>query len=114
MLSTLKEGTVLVDVAIDQSGSFETSRATTHTDPTYKVDGIVHYCVANMPGAVPRTSTRALTNATFPYIRKIAAIALEGLCLDDAAVVPGINVRSGEIAYRPVADAYSETVAATA
>jgi alanine dehydrogenase len=114
MLSALKQGTVLVDVAIDQGGSFETSRATTHTDPTYEVDGIVHYCVANMPGAVPRTSTRALTNATFPYVRKIAGIGLEGLCLDDAGVVPGVNVRSGEIVYRPVADAYREKVAATA
>jgi alanine dehydrogenase len=103
MLGLMKPGSVLVDVAIDQGGCFETSRPTTHSDPTYEVDGIVHYCVANMPGAVPMTSTRALTNATLPYVEAIADHGLAGAVRGDRALARGVNVMAGRITYEPVA-----------
>jgi alanine dehydrogenase len=103
MLGLLPPRAVLVDVAIDQGGCFATSLATTHADPTYTVDGILHYCVANMPGAVPRSSTRALTNATLPYIRRLADLGLDELCAQDPGVVPGVLVRGGQIVSEPVA-----------
>jgi alanine dehydrogenase len=97
MLGLLPRRAVLVDVAIDQGGCFATSRPTTHAEPTYGVDGILHYCVANMPGAVPRTATRALTNATLPYVRGLADLGLDALCAQDPGVVPGVLVRGGEL-----------------
>jgi len=103
MLGLLPDRAVLVDVAIDQGGCFATSRATTHAEPTYEVAGIVHYCVANMPGAVPRTSTGALTNATLPYIRRLADLGLDGLCEQDPGVIPGIVVRDGHLVSELVA-----------
>lgn len=106
MLSLLKEGSVLVDVAIDQGGCFETSHPTTHADPIYEVDGIVHYCVANIPGAVPRTSTLALTNATFPYISKVADLGWEKACREDSGLASGLNIVDGKIVYKAVAEAF--------
>jgi alanine dehydrogenase len=106
MLAGLKPGAVLVDVAIDQGGCFETSRPTTHSDPTYVVDGIVHYCVANMPGAVPVTSTFALTNMTLPYVEAIADLGLREAVARDRALVRGINVADGKLTYEAVADAH--------
>jgi len=103
MLATMKPRSVLVDVAIDQGGCFETSRPTTHDAPTYEVDGIVHYCVANMPGAVPMTSTRALTNATLPYVEAIAERGLQGAVRSDRALARGVNVMAGRVTYEPVA-----------
>lgn len=103
-LATIKRGSVIVDVAIDQGGSVETARPTTHADPTYVIDGVVHYCVANMPGAVPVTSTRALTNATLPYARRLAAGAREALAADPG-LAAGLNVDVGEILHRAVARA---------
>jgi len=103
MLGLMKPGSVLVDVAIDQGGCFETSRPTTHLEPTYEVDGIVHYCVANMPGAVPMTSTRALTNATLPYVEAIADRGLAGAVRSDRALARGVNVMAGRVTYEPVA-----------
>jgi len=105
MLSTMKPGSVLVDVAIDQGGCFETSRPTTHSDPTYDVDGIVHYCVSNMPGAVPITSTWALTNVTLPYIEAIADKGLHRALAEDPALALGVNVAAGEVTCEPVAEA---------
>ncbi len=106
MLSGMKPGSVLVDVAIDQGGCFETSKATTHTEPTYVVDGIVHYCVANMPGAVAKTSTMALTNATLPYALQIANKGWQKACRDNKEIKPGINVVMGKVTYRAVAEAF--------
>ncbi|MCH8347881.1 MAG: alanine dehydrogenase [Proteobacteria bacterium] len=105
MLRKMKKGSVLVDVAIDQGGCFETSRATTHADPTYVVDGIVHYCVANMPGAVARTSTFALNNATLPFVTALADKGFKAALLDDPHLLQGLNVCRGKITYRAVADA---------
>jgi alanine dehydrogenase len=104
-LQLMKPGAVLVDVAIDQGGCFETSRPTTHTDPTYEVDGVIHYCVANMPGAVPVTSTRALTNATLPYILHVADEGVAGAARENPGLAKGVNVVAGKVTYRPVADA---------
>jgi alanine dehydrogenase len=104
MLATMKPGSVLVDISIDQGGCFETSRPTTHADPTYVVDDMVHYCVTNMPGAVPRTSTFALTNATLPYVRALADHGLQALELD-AGLAAGLNVHAGAITYEAVANA---------
>ena len=101
----MKAGSVMVDVAIDQGGCFETSRPTTHTDPTYVVDDVLHYCVANMPGAVPITSTGALTNVTLPYIEAIADKGAERAIAEDPALAKGVNVADGKVTYRPVADA---------
>jgi alanine dehydrogenase len=106
MLKTMKLGAVMVDVAIDQGGCFETSRATTHSDPTFEVDGIIHYCVANMPGAVPLTSTAALTNATLPYAMKIADQGWKKVALSDPGVRAGLNVVCGKVTYAGVADAF--------
>jgi alanine dehydrogenase len=105
MLGSMKPGSVLVDVAIDQGGCFETSRPTTHSNPTYVVDDIVHYCVSNMPGAVPITSTWALTNVTLPYIEAIADKGLHRALAEDPALALGVNVAAGEVTYEPVADA---------
>jgi alanine dehydrogenase len=105
MLSSMKQGSVLVDVAIDQGGCFETSHPTTHTNPTYEVDGIVHYCVANMPGAVPITSTWALTNVTLPYVEAIADKGVERALADDRSLALGVNVAAGRVTCRPVAEA---------
>jgi alanine dehydrogenase len=105
MLATMQPGSVLVDVAIDQGGCFETSRPTTHSDPTYLVDGIVHYCVSNMPGAVPITSTWALTNVTLPYIEAIADKGLHRALAEDPALALGVNVAAGEVTCQPVAEA---------
>ena len=106
MLKMMKPGTVLVDVAIDQGGCFETSHPTTHSDPTYIVDGIVHYAVANIPGAVPFTSTMALTNATLPYTVALACKGWRQACKDDPALALGLNVVEGKVTYRAVADVF--------
>lgn len=108
MLGQMRKGAVLVDVAIDQGGCFETSHATTHSEPTYVVDGIVHYCVANMPGAVPRTSTFALTQATIPYVLKIANLGWRAALIDDLHLRAGLNVAEGRIIHPAVADALQE------
>jgi alanine dehydrogenase len=101
-LSAMKPGAVLVDVAIDQGGCFETSRATTHEDPIYEVDGIVHYCVANMPGAVARTSTLALGNATMPFLLALADKGWRQACTDDPHLLNGLNVHAGKLTYAAV------------
>ncbi len=106
MLKLMKPGSVLVDVAIDQGGCFETSYPTTHSDPTYVVDGIVHYAVANIPGAVPYTSTLALTNATLPYAIALACKGWKKACQDDPALYEGLNVVEGKVTYKAVADLY--------
>jgi alanine dehydrogenase len=106
MLKTMKPGSVLVDVAIDQGGCFETSKPTTHGNPIYAVDGIVHYCVANMPGAVPRTSTLALTNATLPYAVEIATKGWKAAMRENAEIKPGANIIDGKVTYRAVAEAF--------
>ena len=106
MLKTMKPGSVLVDVAIDQGGCFETSKATTHGDPIYVVDGVVHYCVANMPGAVPRTSTMALTNATLPYAVEIANKGWKKAMQESNEIKLGANVIDGKITYKAVAEAF--------
>ncbi len=103
MLKTMRAGSVLVDVAIDQGGCFETSRATTHQDPTYVVDGIVHYCVANMPGAVPRTSTFALNNATLPFVLNLVTKGVKNALLSDEHLLRGLNVHKEMITYAAVA-----------
>jgi alanine dehydrogenase len=103
-LKEMKHGAVIVDVAIDQGGCVETARATTHKDPTYVIDGIVHYCVANMPGAVGRTSTYALTNATLPYAMRLAKVGVVEAARQDPGVAKGINVMAGEITCEPVAE----------
>ncbi len=105
MVSTMKPGSVVVDVAVDQGGCFETTRATTHSDPVYEVDQVLHYCVTNMPGAMPRTSTRALTNVTLPYARRIAALGVEEAARQDVHFRRGINVYKGHVTCRPVAEA---------
>ncbi len=106
MLALMKQGSVLVDVAIDQGGCFETSKPTTHTEPTYMVDGIVHYCVANMPGAVAKTSTLALTNATLTYAIEIASKGWKKACLENPEIKLGANVVSGCVTYGRVAEAF--------
>jgi alanine dehydrogenase len=106
MVREMKEGSVLCDVAIDQGGCFETSRPTTHTEPVYVVDGVTHYCVANMPGAVPITSTKALTNATLPYVEAIADHGLAAAVARDPALARGVNVTDGKVTCEPVAEAH--------
>ena len=106
MLRLMKPGTVLVDVAIDPGGCFETSHPTTHSDPTYVVDGIVHYAVANIPGAVPFTSTMALTNATLPYTIALADKGWQKACKDNPALALGVNVADGKVVYKAVADVF--------
>lgn len=106
MLSMMQPGTVLVDVAIDQGGCFETSHPTTHSAPTYVVDGIIHYAVANIPGAVPYTSTLALTNATLPYVIALANKGWKKACKDDPALALGLNIVEGKVTYKAVADVF--------
>ncbi len=106
MLKTMKKGSVIVDVAIDQGGCFETSKATTHAEPTYEVEGVIHYCVANMPGAVARTSTAALTNATLPYAIQIANKGWKKAMQDNKEIKLGANVINGKVVYKAVADAF--------
>jgi alanine dehydrogenase len=106
-LRLLKPGALLIDVAIDQGGCFETSRPTTYDAPTYQVDGITHYCVANMPGAVPRTSTRALTNATLPYVRRLAGLGVDTALDHDPGLRRGLNTRAGAITHDAVAAAFN-------
>ncbi|UAJ11353.1 alanine dehydrogenase [Glacieibacterium megasporae] len=105
MLKLMKRGSVLVDIAIDQGGCFETSHATTHQDPVYVVDGIIHYCVANMPGAVARTSTFALNNATLPFALRLAKLGAEGAMASDPHLAAGLNVMGGKIRHAAVAEA---------
>ena len=105
-VAAMKTGAVVVDVCIDQGGCFETSRPTTHADPTYIVDGVVHYCVTNMPGAVGRTSTFALCNVTFPYVRRIASQGLAAACAADAGLAAAVNCHGGEVTHRPVAETF--------
>jgi alanine dehydrogenase len=104
-LGLMKENAVLVDVAIDQGGCFETSRPTTHSDPVFSVDGIIHYCVANMPGAVPITATNALTNATLPYVLELADSGVVGAIERDPGMRPGVNVAGGKVTHPAVAEA---------
>jgi alanine dehydrogenase len=106
MVSGMKDGSVLVDVAIDQGGCAETAHATTHSDPVYDVDGVTHYCVANMPGAVPITSTKSLTNATLPYVEAIADNGLDAAAAKDPALARGVNVVAGKVVYEAVAEAH--------
>lgn len=106
MLKQMKKGCVLVDVAIDQGGCFETSHPTTHAEPIFEVDGITHYCVANIPGAVPQTSTLALTNATLPYIIKLADKGWQKACKEDKGLALGLNIIEGKIVYPAVAEAF--------
>jgi alanine dehydrogenase len=107
MLKTMRPGTVLVDVAVDQGGCIETCRPTTHEDPTFIIDDVVHYCVANMPGAVPYTSTLALTNATLPYALKLANLGWKKACQESMELRNGLNVIEGEVVYKAVAEAFS-------
>ena len=107
-LSLMKRNAVLVDVSIDQGGCFETSRPTTHSDPVYEVDGVTHYCVANMPGAVPITSTYALTNATMPYVLDVADKGVLKAAQDNPGLAKGVNVVAGKVTYAPVAEATSQ------
>ncbi|MDP5347849.1 MAG: alanine dehydrogenase, partial [Paracoccaceae bacterium] len=104
-LATMKPGAAIVDVAIDQGGCFETSRATTHQDPIYEVDGIMHYCVANMPGAVARTSTIALGNATMPFMLALADKGWKRACAEDPHLLAGLNVHAGQLTYAAVGEA---------
>src|SRR5688500_2943955 len=104
MLHLIPNGSVLVDVAVDQGGCFETTHATTHSNPTYYEEGVLHYCVANMPGAVPRTSTFALTNATLPYALSLANKGFEKAIRDDAGLAEGVNTYGGKLTYDAVAE----------
>jgi alanine dehydrogenase len=106
MVSRMKPGSVVVDVSVDQGGCFETTKPTTHSEPTYVVDGVVHYCVANMPGIVPRTSTLALTNATLPYIVRLASDGVDRAIHADPGLAKGVNLKDGLVACRGVADAH--------
>ncbi|MBI5810707.1 MAG: alanine dehydrogenase, partial [Deltaproteobacteria bacterium] len=108
MLSLMKKGSVIVDVSVDQGGCVETIRPTTHSMPTYEVDGVIHYGVANMPGAVPRTSTFALTNATLPYILKIANMGIKEAALSDPEIARGVNIHRGRITHQQVAEAFGK------
>lgn len=104
IVAAMKPGSVIVDVSVDQGGCFETTRPTTHSDPVYSVDGVLHYCVTNMPGAIPRTSTQALTNATLPYVRRIANRGLREAAQEDPYLKGGINTWQGHLTCRPVAE----------
>lgn len=106
MLKDMRPGTVLVDVAVDQGGCMETTRATTHEDPTFIIDDVVHYCVANMPGAVPYTSTIALTNVTLPYVLKLADLGWKAACQKDPVLHKGLNIIRGEIVYKEIEDSF--------
>jgi alanine dehydrogenase len=104
MVSQMKHGSVIVDVAIDQGGCVETARPTSHSNPSFTVDGVVHYCVTNMPGAVPHTSTLALTNSTFPYLLRIANLGARGAIQQDPGLADGLNTWGGMLTHRGVAD----------
>ena len=104
MVSRMKKGSVIVDVAIDQGGCIETAKPTTHSNPAYTVDGVVHYCVTNMPGAVPHTSTLALTNATFPYVMKLASMGAKSAIKSDEGIRQGVNTYDGHVTYKAVAE----------
>jgi alanine dehydrogenase len=106
MVSTMKPGSVIVDVAVDQGGCVETTHATSHSDPTYYVDGVLHYCVANMPGAVPRTSTNGLSNATLPYVIELADKGFEAAVAADQSLALGVNIYQGKVTYQAVAEAF--------
>jgi alanine dehydrogenase len=106
LVARMRPGSVLVDIAVDQGGCFESSRPTTHSDPTYQVAGSVFYCVANMPGAVPHTSTYALTNVTMPYALELANRGLRDAVRESPALLPGVNVVSGQVTSAPVAEAH--------
>jgi alanine dehydrogenase len=106
MLKLMKRGSVIVDVAIDQGGCVETSKPTTHAEPTYIVNNVVHYCVANMPGGVPRTSTLALNNATLPFLSKLANDGYQKALKNDKNFLAGLNVCQGNVTYKAVADAF--------
>ena len=106
MVSAMKPGSVIVDVAVDQGGCVETTHATTHSDPTYYVDGVLHYCVANMPGAVPRTSTNGLSNATLPYVIKLADKGFAAAVAADKSLALGVNIYQGKVTYQAVAEAF--------
>jgi alanine dehydrogenase len=108
MIASMRKGSVVVDVAIDQGGCFETSHATTHTDPIYYVDGVLHYCVSNMPAAVPHTSTFGLTNATVPYLLLLADKGLEEGCARSKALCEGVNTYEGHITYEAVAESQNK------
>jgi len=107
MLPTMRKGAVIVDVAIDQGGCFETSKPTTHAEPCYEIDGVIHYCVANMPGAVPYTSTLALTNATLPYAVQLANKGWKKACSDNQDLKLGLNVVNGDVVYKGVSEAFN-------
>jgi len=104
MVSQMKKGAVIVDVAIDQGGCVETARPTSHSNPSYVVDGVVHYCVTNMPGAVPNTSTLALTNATFPYLLRLANLGAREALRQDVGLAEGLNTWLGKLTHRGVAE----------
>jgi len=106
MISTMNPGSVVVDVAVDQGGCVETIHVTTHSDPTYIIDGVVHYGVANMPGAVPRTSTMALSNATLPYVLRLARLGAKDAMAKDPGLVKGLNTFEGHVTYKAVAEAF--------
>jgi alanine dehydrogenase len=106
-LALMEAGTVVVDVAVDQGGCIETCKPTTHENPVYMEQNILHYCVANMPGAVPQTSTRALTQATLPYAIAIANKGWEKACVENAALAKGLNIKAGKILHKGVADAFN-------
>jgi alanine dehydrogenase len=106
MLKDMQPGSVLVDVAVDQGGCFETTRPTTHEDPIFIIDDIVHYCVANMPGAVPITSTIALTNATLPFALQLASKGWQKACKENSSLQLGLNIVQGKVVYKGVADAF--------
>jgi alanine dehydrogenase len=114
MVSRMKKGAVIVDVAIDQGGCVETARPTSHSDPSYTVDGVVHYCVTNMPGAVPHTSTLALTNATFPYVMRIATLGAKEALRRDAGFAEGLNTWGGKLTYKGVAESQKREFTAPA
>jgi alanine dehydrogenase len=114
VVGTMEKGSVIVDVAVDQGGCIETCRPTNHDQPTYEVSGVVHYCVPNMPGAVPQTSTRALTNVTIPYALKIATHGLAAAARSDAALLAGINAYDGHLTCEPVAHAHGMAYARAA
>ncbi|WP_299337413.1 alanine dehydrogenase [uncultured Psychroserpens sp.] len=112
MLRDMRPGTVIVDVAVDQGGCIETTKPTTHENPTYIIDDVVHYCVANMPGAVPYTSTLALTNVTLPYVLKLANQGWEIACANDEVLAKGLNIVNGKVVYEEIAEAFNWSVSA--
>src|SRR6266576_3298985 len=106
MIASMRRGSVVVDIAIDQGGCFETSHATTHSNPTYVEEGVIHYCVANIPGAVARTSTLALTSATLPYLMRVAGQGVRAAAAADSSLARGLNTLGGQLVNKPVAEAH--------